>query len=131
MIHTFQKGDKKFYSKIVTAQDCAQFESGMVHPVYATFALARDAEWACRLFVLEMKEENEEGIGTFLHITHDAPAFVGNKVDFISIFERTDKGEIICSFTAHVNDRIIAKGETRQKILSKTKFEKLFSVLNT
>lgn len=131
MIQKFKQGDKKFYSKVVAAGECAQFESGVVHPVYATFALARDAEWACRLFVLEMKEDDEEGIGTFLHVEHVAPALVGNKVDFISVFVCINKGEIICSFSAQVKDCIIAKGETGQKILNKAKFEKLFSELNT
>ena len=51
---------------------CEMFKN--VHPFYSTFALGRDVEWACRQFVLEMKEEDEEGIGTFLNITHKSPA---------------------------------------------------------
>ena len=57
MKHIFKIGDKKIYSKVVNKNETATFEAGEVHPFYATFALARDAEWACRLFVLEMKEE--------------------------------------------------------------------------
>jgi hypothetical protein len=41
------------------------FEGVNVHPVMATFSITRDAEWAGRIFVLAMKEEHEEGIGTF------------------------------------------------------------------
>ena len=62
IIDLFEIGSQKYYSKLVEQADCAAFNSGLVHPVYATFALGRDAEWACRLFVLEMKEEEEEGI---------------------------------------------------------------------
>jgi hypothetical protein len=71
--------------ELVLNEDCASFESGNVHPVYATFALGRDAEWACRLFVLEMKEAYEEGIGTFLTIHHKSPALVGSNVLFNSL----------------------------------------------
>mgnify|MGYP000367271629 CR=1 FL=1 len=63
MIHPFKDGDQLQYEHTVTEQDLASFASGNVHPVYATFSVARDAEWCCRLFVLEMKEADEEGIG--------------------------------------------------------------------
>ena len=52
----FKTGDRKFFERMVRAEDTASFENETVHPVYATFALARDAEWSSRLFVLEMKE---------------------------------------------------------------------------
>ena len=61
MKNPFKSGDQKTYRHRVTEADIARFESGLVHPFYATFALGRDAEWAGRLFVLEMKEEGEEG----------------------------------------------------------------------
>ena len=79
----FKIGDTKTYSKVVGADETARFESGEVHPFYGTFALGRDVEWAGRLFVLEMKEEHEEGIGTFLYVDHHAPAFVGETVSII------------------------------------------------
>ena len=41
---------------------------GLVHTVLSTFALGRELEWAARLFVLEMKSVDEEGIGTELFI---------------------------------------------------------------
>jgi fluoroacetyl-CoA thioesterase len=48
----FKTGDIKEYTHIVVKEDVAAFETGLVHPVYSTFALARDAEWTCRQFVL-------------------------------------------------------------------------------
>ena len=74
MHNPFQEGDSKTFTHLVTEPDIARFESGTVHEVYSTFALARDAEWSGRLFVLEMKEEHEEGIGTGITITHHSPA---------------------------------------------------------
>ena len=69
----FAIGDQKKYWHTVSDQDLARFASGTVHEVYSTFAIARDAEWSGRLFVLEMKEESEEGIGTGINIIHHAP----------------------------------------------------------
>lgn len=117
------------YNRVVTHEDTAKFEAGEVHPVYATFALGRDAEWVCRLFVLEMKEEDEEGIGTYLHITHHSPAFIGDQVFFEAKIKAVNGHEVIAIFEARVGDRLIASGETGQKILKKSKIEEVFKRL--
>jgi predicted thioesterase len=130
MTNPFHAGDTKTFTRVVREEDIAQFDSGTVHPVYATFALARDAEWSGRLFVLDMKEELEEGIGTRLDIQHVSPAFVGQTVRFVACFEEiTPKGEILNSFEAFVGDRLIARGVQGQRILPKVKIETLFSGL--
>lgn len=125
----FEVGSTKTFTKLVLNEDCASFESGNVHPVYATFALGRDAEWACRLFVLEMKEAHEEGIGTFLTINHKSPALVGSTVLFTAMVKSINKNEIICTYKAQVGDRIIAEGEQGQKIIAKQKLDALFDSL--
>lgn len=125
----FEVGSTKSFTKLVLNEDCASFESGNVHPVYATFALGRDAEWACRLFVLEMKEVHEEGIGTFLTINHKSPALVGSTVLFTATVKSIIKNEIICTYKAQVGDRIIAEGEQGQKIIAKQKLDALFDSL--
>lgn len=129
MNNPFKVGDQKQFERIVQVDDTAEFDSGEVHPVYATFALTRDAEWACRLFVLEMKSNDEEGIGTFVEVSHQSPALLGQKVIFTATLEEVNEHEIICNFDAHVEGRLIAKGKTGQKILRKEKLEKLFSSL--
>lgn len=113
------------YSKIVSRDEMAAFESGIVHEVYSTFCLAKDAEWSTRLFVLDMKEADEEGIGTFIEIYHRSPAAVGSKVDFTAVVESINGHEVICSFTAKVGDRLIAEGRTGQKILKKEKVNRM------
>jgi predicted thioesterase len=129
MLFPFQIGSVKIYTKLVEQADTATFESGEVHPVYATFALGRDAEWACRLFVLEMKEEDEEGIGTFLKIEHASPALLGSTVVFEATLQSAIGNSVICSFTAKVGDRVVAFGETGQKILKKVKLNAIFGSL--
>lgn len=129
MKNLFKIGDKKHYTKTVGNDETATFESGQVHPVYATFALGKDAEWSSRLFVLEMKEEDEEGIGTFLTVYHQSPALVGQIVTFEAEITKLEKNNIECKYVAKVGDRVIATGETGQKILKKEKVDKLFSSL--
>ncbi len=129
MKNPFEKGDVQSYSHTVTEKDLAEFGDSIVHEVYSTFALGRDAEWSGRLFVLQMKEEHEEGIGTALHIEHIAPAFLGQEVRFTSVFERIEKNEITTSFHAKVGEILIAKGLQKQKIVDKTKLAKAFQDL--
>ncbi|MBD1397592.1 hypothetical protein H9Q13_10475 [Pontibacter sp. JH31] len=126
MKHPFQTGDTKVYCKTVTAADFARFDDGLVHAVCSTFALAQAAEWAGRLFVLEMKEEDEEGIGTFLTINHKSPAFEGDIIEITATLQSQEGNNVICSFEARVGDRLVADGDTGQKILKK---DKLASVL--
>jgi len=126
----YKQGDLLQYSRIVTQNDIAAFESGTVHHVYSTFALTRDAEWSGRLFVLNMKEAHEEGIGTMITVAHKSPAFIGQEVTFIARFEEiTDKGEIITSFEAFVGERLVASGKQGQRILPVSKLETLFQSL--
>ncbi|MFI5171726.1 MAG: thioesterase family protein [Chitinophagales bacterium] len=130
MKNPFITGDKKFYSKLVHQEEIAAFESGVVHQLYSTFYLAKDAEWSTRLFVLEMKEDDEEGIGTFIEIKHLSPALINSKVDFIASIDEIKGHEIICSFEARVDKRLIATGRTGQKILKKERLNKLVNELN-
>lgn len=127
MKNPFVKGDTKEYRHIVTREDIAEFKAGVVHPLYATFALTRDAEWAGRLFVLEMLDDDEEGIGTFVELNHRSPAMVGDEVVFTATLDDVSGNTIICSFVAQVSDREIASGRTGQKILKKSRIEELLN----
>jgi predicted thioesterase len=129
MQQPFQIGDVKTYQVTVTEKDTAQFGGDEVHPVYATFALARDAEWTCRQFVLQMKEAHEEGIGTHVTVNHQAPALVGETVRFRATLTQVADHKVICEYVAYVGSRLIAYGEQGQKILSRTRLNNLFESL--
>jgi fluoroacetyl-CoA thioesterase len=122
----FEVGDTKKHSFKVKNEDIAKFESGTVHEVCATFTLAREIEWATRLFVLEIKEEHEEGIGTMLTIEHKSPAMVNETVEIVAKVKSMIKNELICSYEAKVADRLIAIGETGQKIVAKERLNQIF-----
>ncbi len=129
MKNPFQPGDTKLFETTVTADKLAEFESGVVHPVYGTFALGRDAEWACRLFVLEMKEEGEEGIGSYLSVEHVSPAPLGATVEILATLEEVIKNEIICRYEVISEGRLVAKGRQIQKIIQKTRFDALLATI--
>ncbi len=125
MISKFNIGDTKTFLRVVRPQDVAEFEAGQVHPFYATFALGRDAEWAGRLFVLEMLEEDEEGIGTSLTIDHRSPALEGQEVQITSTITALEGNQLDCSFEAKVGSRVIATGTTGQRILKKSVVQRI------
>ncbi len=123
----FKPGDKKVYVKKVNELDLATFHDETLHPVYSTFALARDFEWSSRLFFLEMKEEDEEGVGTFLSITHHSPAKIGEEVVITATVESVLGNELICMIEAVCERRMIATGKTGQKMLKKDRLKELFA----
>jgi fluoroacetyl-CoA thioesterase len=122
----FKPGDIKIYTKKVAESDVAAFHGEVLHPVYATFALARDFEWSSRLFFLEMKEEDEDGVGTLLQIEHQSPAKVGDEIRIQATVESLNGNELICIIEARSGERVIATGKTGQKMLKKEKLKKLF-----
>jgi fluoroacetyl-CoA thioesterase len=122
-----QPGDTRTYIKQVTQSDFARFEDGLVHSVCSTFSLAQAAEWAGRLFVLDIKEDDEEGVGISLTINHKSPAFEGEFINILATLISIEGNTVVCSYTAHVGERLIAEGTTGQKILKKDKIASLMA----
>ena len=112
--------------RIVQEGDSAIFNEELLHRVCSTFALARDFEWSSRLFFLEMKDDDEEGVGTMLSIDHKSPAFVGEEILFTATVDKIERNELLCNIEAKVGDRIIGVGKTGQKMLKKEKVRELF-----
>ena len=129
MKNPFKAGSVKVHTFTVSERDVAQFETGLVHSVCSTFKLAQEIEWSSRLFVLDMIEVDEEGVGTSLEIKHISPAFVGDRVKITAIFNTLINNELICDIEVNVGDRKIARGKTGQKILSKQKVSQIFNRL--
>ncbi len=126
MKDNFQIGEKRSHSFVVSYDDLAHFDAGLVHEVCSTYKLTKEMEWAGRLFVLEMKEDHEEGIGTMIELKHLGPAFEGDEVVFVATYKGFREKELICEMEARVGERLIATGSTGQKIIEKEKIERLF-----
>lgn len=127
----FLPGDTKTYETLVTEEKLAHFETGLVHPVYSTFALGKDAEWACRLFVLEMKEAGEEGVGAALTVIHRSPATLGSQVRIEATLEAVVGNTIHCRYQAFCGQRLLAEGTQTQKIIDKARFDAHLQELRT
>jgi predicted thioesterase len=131
MLNPFRPGDRQTHRYTVVAADFAQFEAGggLVHPVLSTFALTREMEWAGRLFVLQMREAGEEGIGTLVEVQHHAPAFEGETVELTATFAALHGRELTCTVEARVGPRLVATGRTGQRIVDKQQLEVRFAAL--
>ena len=125
----FSRGETKTHSFKVNDEDKAKFNSQEVHPVCATFTLAREMEWSSRLFVIDLLEEGEEGIGTALEIQHLSPALVGDMLNLVAMWEEQHDDIIFCSIEVKCGGRLIAIGKTQQKIVNKERFNKNLSRL--
>ncbi len=122
-------GELKTFVHTVTSEDLATFDAGTVHAVCSTFALAKYIEWTSRLFVINIKEEDEEGVGTKLSIEHISPGFKNQTLHFKATVIDIIKNELICSVVVSTDKRIIAKATTGQKLLKKERINKIFSSL--
>ena len=111
----------------VSAADFAAFQGKVVHKVCSTYVLAREIEWSSRQFVLKMREDDEEGVGTMLTIEHKSPAFEGEEINIEATVESLVGNELICTYKVTVGDRLIAHGKTGQKVLKRSKLAQIFS----
>ena len=129
MKNPFRTGDRKTHTYTVLEQDVAAFNGKIIHPVCSTYALAREMEWAGRLFVLEMIEPHEEGVGTMVDLKHISPARVGESLVFRAVLSEVDeKGNVICDVQVENNQRkLVAAGSTGQRILTKEQIRERFS----
>jgi predicted thioesterase len=130
MKNVIKPGEQRTMTYLVKREDVASFQGVVVHNVCATFTLAREVEWATRQYIFDLREDDEEGIGTFLSINHQAPAFVGEELVIESTVESLQGHELICSYIIRVRERVIATGKTGQKVLKKEKIQAIFNLSN-
>jgi fluoroacetyl-CoA thioesterase len=130
MKNLFKPGDSKFYTTMVKPEDQAAFHGELLHAVCSTFALARDMEWSSRLFFVELKDDDEEGVGTFLEINHRSPAFVGETIIIKATVKSLTGNELLCDIDVHCGQRVIATGKTGQRMLKKDRLNAIFTPPN-
>jgi predicted thioesterase len=130
MKNVIKPGEQRTMTYLVKREDVASFQGVVVHNVCATFTLAREVEWATRQYMFDLREDDEEGIGTFLSINHQAPAFVGEELVIESTVESLQGHELICAYIIRVRERVIATGKTGQKVLKKEKIQAIFNLSN-
>lgn len=115
----------------VTDEMTVQFgELGAVHPVYATYWMARHFEEAGRKIILPFLEDGEGGIGTEVQVTHTASALPGMTVTVTATFERMEGRRIVCTMRAvsELGDEI-GHGTTGQMALPQARIDAGFERL--
>ncbi|GEM83109.1 MAG: thioesterase [Meiothermus sp.] len=103
---------------------------GKLHPVYATYWMAKHMELAGRKIILPFLEEGEEGIGSKVSVDHQASALPGMKVRVVAEHLRTEGNRVHARCTAwnELGDRI-GEGYTEQVILPRAKLLRIFEKL--
>lgn len=116
---------------LVTPEMTVQFhELGDVHPVYATYWLARHFEEAGRKIILPFLEPGEGGIGTEVEVTHTASALPGMQVTVTATLERQEGRRVHVRLTcvSELGDAV-GHGRTTQVILPQSRIDANFADL--
>lgn len=98
---------------------------GRLHPVYATYWLARHAELVSRKVILPFLEPGEEGIGHEVSIRHLASALPGMRVRLTARFVRREGSRVYAEVRAvsELGD-VLGEGATTQVVLPRAKLER-------
>ena len=105
-------------------------ELGQVHPVYATYWMAKHFEEAGRKIILPFLEEGEGGIGSQVDVTHTASALPGMQVTVQATLDRVEGRRVYARMRAvnELGDEI-GTGSTTQVILPQDRIEAGFEAL--
>ena len=103
---------------------------GKLHPVYATYWMAKHMELAGRMIILPFLEAGEEGIGSAVNVNHLASALPGMKIKVVAEHTRTEGNRIFASLKVwnSLGD-LIGEGTTEQVFMPKAKIERIFEKL--
>lgn len=129
-------GYQAVFETTVTAQMTVDFEHpddpllGKLHPVYATYWMAKHMELAGRKIILPFLEEGEEGIGSKVAVDHLASALPGMTVRIVAQHTHTEGNRVFatCQAWNQLGD-LIGRGSTEQVILPANKLHRLFAKL--
>lgn len=107
-------------------------ELGRVHPVYATYWMARHFEEAGRKIILPFLEGEEGGIGSEVQVAHTASALPGMTVTITATFDRQEGRRIYTALRAvnELGDEI-GTGTTTQVVLAQARIDANFEALRS
>jgi fluoroacetyl-CoA thioesterase len=104
---------------VVTSEMTVRFDQlGPVHPVYATYSMAKHFEEAGRTLLLPSLEPGEAAIGRSLSVEHLAPARVGDTVRVSAECVELRGNRLTCACRAvDAQGRELGHGTTVQVVL--------------
>jgi fluoroacetyl-CoA thioesterase len=130
------EGYEETVGVVVTDEMTVNFgELGRVHPVYATYWLAKHMEEAGRKVIVPFLQEDEEGIGRAVSVTHLASALPGMRIEVtarhvstVTNAEGRFKIQSECTAYSELGD-LIGTGSTEQYVFPATTVESNFAKL--
>jgi fluoroacetyl-CoA thioesterase len=104
---------------VVTPEMTVRFdELGPVHPVYATYTMAKHFEEAGRKLLLRHLERGEAGIGRSVSVEHLAPSWVGDSLRVTARCVEVRGNRLTCECSAvDAGGRELGRGTTVQTVL--------------
>jgi fluoroacetyl-CoA thioesterase len=104
---------------VVTEADTVDFDQlGRVHPVYATYTMAKHFEEAGRTLLLPHLEDGEAAIGTAVSVEHLAPSWVGDTLRVTATCVDVRDGRLTVECRAIDSyGRVVGRGTTVQAVL--------------
>ena len=112
-------GESAVLDVVVTGSMTVDFdELGPVHPVYATYSMAKHFEEAGRKLLLRHLEAGEAGIGRSVSVEHLAPAWVGDPIRVTATCVAVRGTRLTCACTAvDADGQVLGRGSTEQVVL--------------
>ena len=122
-------GEMATLEVVVTDDMTVDFtELGRVHPVYATYTMAKHFEEAGRKLLLRHLDDGEEGLGRAVTVEHLAPSWVGDRLTIEAQCTAVDGNRLTCECRATDGDgREVGRGSTVQVVLPRERLEAIVS----
>jgi fluoroacetyl-CoA thioesterase len=112
-------GESAAVEVVVTPEMTVHFdELGPVHPVYATYSMAKHFEEAGRKLLLRYLDPGEVGVGRRVSVEHLAPAWVGDHLTVTARCADLRGNRLTCDCSAvDASGRELGTGTTVQAVL--------------
>ena len=96
----------------------ARFDTlGLVHPVYATWAMVRHMEEASRKLILPYLEPHEDAVGWAVEVVHLAPTPVGMRVVVRATLEKVEGRKVYTWVEAFNQHKKVGQGRHVQALV--------------
>jgi predicted thioesterase len=115
-------GETAVLDVVVTEAHTVDFEEmGRVHPVYATYTMARHFEEAGRKLLVPHLEAGDAGIGASVSVEHLAPSWVGDAIRVTARCVDVTGNRLTCEVDAVDSfGRALGRGSTVQAVVPET-----------
>lgn len=126
-----QVGEQAVLEVLVTPDMTVKFgELGELHPVYATYELARHFEEIGRKLLLPHLEEGEDGLGTEIRVRHLRSALPGMRVTLSATVTQVEGRRLTVRVEAvsELGD-VVATGSTEQYVTGAERIQAGFDEL--